>query len=164
MLDNDALDSMLDNDLGKLQLKQYASINIILDNGMDAANAHTVQLDDIKIEYHPKSGMREKVFRFHDYTDARPAPSHPPDPEPWKPFRTRLDFEIADLLLDTRMNKKQSSRLLSLIHRCIKDPQSFTLSDSDDLDKVWSHARAIKSSGVSVNGFIQVLRCSYVHK
>jgi hypothetical protein len=115
-----------------------------------------LQLDDIKVEYHPKSGKQEKVFRFHQYTDLCPGLSVPPDKEPWKPFHTCLDFEVAELLLDARMNKKQTSRLLSLIHRCIKDPESFTLSNSDELDKVWAHAQASKSSGVSVRDIFQV--------
>ena len=98
-----------------------------------------MQLDDIKIEYHPKSGEQEKVFRFHEYTDSCPAPSVPPNKEPWKPFRTRLDFEVAELLLDARMNKKHTSRLLALIHHSIEDPKSLTLLGScTGLKELWS--------------------------
>jgi hypothetical protein len=107
-----------------------------------------VQLDDIKVEYHPKSMKPDKFFRFHEYTDVRTPTSDLPNQEPWKPFRTRLDFELADLMLDARMNAKQSASLLSLIHRCIKDPESFTISNVTDLQNAWNHARNLKGTGV----------------
>ena len=107
-----------------------------------------VQLDDIKIEYHPKSRKPKKYFRFHEYTDAPTPTPIVPDQEPWKPFRTRLDFEVAELMLDARMNTKQSASLLSLIHRCIEDPESFTLTDVRDLQNTWNHARNLKGTGV----------------
>ena len=107
-----------------------------------------VQLDDIKVEYHPKSGRPDKHFRFHEYTDARSPTPIVPNQEPWKPFRTRVDFELAELMLETRMNTKQSASLLSLIYCYIKDPESFTITNVRDLQKTWDHARNLKGTGV----------------
>lgn len=107
-----------------------------------------VQLDDIKVEYHPKSRKPDKFFRFHEYTDVRTPTPVVPNQVPWKPFRTRIDFELAELMLDARMNTKQSASLLSLIHRCVKDPESFTIKNTNDLKDTWNHARNLKGTGV----------------
>lgn len=116
------------------------------------------QLDDIKVEYHLRSGRPTETFRFHEYTDTRPSDDIkiPVNSEPWKPFRSRLDFELAELILDTHMNKSQSTALIALIHRCISDPQSFTLSGYSDLAKVWEQA-ATRATNVSQNNQITIL-------
>ncbi|KAJ3509094.1 hypothetical protein NLJ89_g5404 [Agrocybe chaxingu] len=107
--------------------------------------------DDIKIEYHPKSGRHgaPTIHHFDEYVSANhstcAAPT--PDPEPWKPFRTRLDFELAEFMQDARLNEEQIGDLLSLISRCIKSPESLTISGADDLANVWKHARETKAFG-----------------
>jgi len=55
-------------------------------------------------------------------------PSGSKDPQPWRFFPTRLDFEIAKFMLDANMNRKQSVALLSLIKKCIQEPDNFNLS------------------------------------
>lgn len=108
------------------------------------------QVDDIKIEFHPKSGRPTQFFNFEEFQRQRPRPKPVPGhPEPWKPFRTRLDFEIAELMLDSHMNAQQSGALLSLIRKVIDQPINFTLSSTDDLEKVWDHARKTRAAGVS---------------
>lgn len=106
------------------------------------------RVDDIKVEYHPKSHKPTKIYRFHEYTDRHTTPLVSPLSEPWKPFRSRLDFELAELMLDTRMNQKHSAKLLSLIRRAVESPESFTISGTDDLNKIWGHARTTHGTGV----------------
>ncbi|KAF8971925.1 hypothetical protein BDZ97DRAFT_1901552 [Flammula alnicola] len=106
--------------------------------------------NEIKIEYHPSSHKEPLYFSFYDYnpaadlgtssTEADESETHAKN-KPWHPFRSRLDFEVAELILDTHMNKKQTDALISLIKQCANDPDSFTLSDSKDLSNVWQAAR-----------------------
>ncbi|KAF9045535.1 hypothetical protein BJ165DRAFT_1415498 [Panaeolus papilionaceus] len=71
------------------------------------------------------------------------------DERPWRPFRTRLDFEMADLMLETHMNRRQVDTAISLIHQAIGDRVSseFTISNCNDLNRLWDHALAIRGNG-----------------
>lgn len=127
----------------------FASANSNSDQD-DHAPEGPYEIDDIKIEFHPKSGRPTQIFSFDEFQRRRPtAKPVPVHPEPWKPFRTRLDFEIAELMLDSNMNSEQSGTLLSLIRRVLEQPGNFTLSGTDDLEKVWDHARKTRATGVS---------------
>ncbi|KAF8871312.1 hypothetical protein CPB84DRAFT_1903942 [Gymnopilus junonius] len=108
-----------------------------------------MQIDDIKVEYHPKSHRPTKFYHLDDYAaqEGRPAEEPVTDQEPWKPFRTRLDFEIAELMLDSHLNVGQSSVLLSLIRKAIAQPADFTLSSTDELEKFWTAARETRGTG-----------------
>lgn len=107
--------------------------------------------DDIRIEYHPKSKKATETFRFEDYNSHIRKNFHIPiDTEPWKPFRSRLDYEVAALIHETHMNNSQTKTLLELIHHCISDPGSFTIDGATDLAKIWDAARGSRASGVSI--------------
>jgi hypothetical protein len=69
----------------------------------------TFKCDDIKVEYHPNSGIEAKVCVF-DAFKRRPATSVPlPDGHPpWCPFKSQLEFDIAELTLEVRLNNEQS--------------------------------------------------------
>ncbi|KAF4612582.1 hypothetical protein D9613_012725 [Agrocybe pediades] len=115
------------------------------------AAPHYVQ-GDIRVEYHPKSRRQAKhipakEFRNPD-ADSRPAPRPDtlPTTEPWFPFRTRLDFELADFIQDAGLNAGQIEELLSWIEQCTKDPTSYTLSGKKDLTNLWTLAR-MQSTG-----------------
>jgi hypothetical protein len=56
------------------------------------------------------------------------------------PFRTRLDFEIAELILDSALNKEQTNRLISLLNRCAGPTENFTIRNQDELLKFWDLA------------------------
>ncbi|EDR00788.1 uncharacterized protein LACBIDRAFT_333831 [Laccaria bicolor S238N-H82] len=113
------------------------------DKGSSSPFEQAPQLNVIKVEYHPRSGRQPQFFSFDEYKSNFQdlnSVDIPVDPEPWKPFRSRLDFELAELILDTHMNKNQTNELISLIHRCILDPKSFTLKNEPDLSKIWENA------------------------
>ncbi|KAF8900821.1 hypothetical protein CPB84DRAFT_1815310 [Gymnopilus junonius] len=105
-------------------------------------NAHAVdanfvpEVDDIKIEFHPKSSPRNK-----------PQNDEVPNDEPWEPFHSRLDFEIAELMLESHLNAEQSTALLSLFRKVIKHPDDFTLSNTHDLERIWTDARRTRGTG-----------------
>jgi hypothetical protein len=102
-----------------------------------------VLLDDVKVEYHPRSGCPPQFFCFDEYKSNfqdLDSVDIPVDPGPWKPFCSCLDFELAELILDTHMNENQTNEPISLIHQCISDPKSFTLKNEPDLAKIWENA------------------------
>lgn len=109
--------------------------------------------DDIRIEYHDKSEMPPKHLSFDEYSfnnsqESESGRNVQTNAEPWRPFTSRLDFEVAELVLETHLNKNQTNSLLSLIRRCINDPASFSLDNSKDLNAIWEAARA-KTTTVS---------------
>ncbi|KAG1808131.1 hypothetical protein EV424DRAFT_1574699 [Suillus variegatus] len=97
-------------------------------------------IDDIKVEYHPSSGIPTKVYRFEDYGRGPGAPPAVPeaDPIPWQPFRTRMDFEVAELAHDAGLSHEQLDRLIRLIHR--SRIELFTLKNRKDVRDTWDAA------------------------
>ncbi|KAG1748380.1 uncharacterized protein EDB91DRAFT_1235712 [Suillus paluster] len=59
-----------------------------------------------------------QVYHFEDYKCGPGASTVPPeaDPEPWRPFRTCIDFEVAELAHEAALTHKQTDRLIGLIH------------------------------------------------
>ncbi|KAG1833243.1 hypothetical protein DFJ58DRAFT_613551, partial [Suillus subalutaceus] len=54
-------------------------------------------INDIKVEYHPHSKHPSTIHHFSDFSRDRPSEGQVPRKDsPWEPFRTRLDFEIAE--------------------------------------------------------------------
>src|SRR6266700_413567 len=120
-----------------------------------------IPLDDIKIVYHSHCGKPDQIFRLEDYNSSLPPPTNAPTEEnPWRPFRTRTDFEIAELILDTHMNKDQTTNFLKLLHKIAADPKCFTIADKTELDKTWEGARSYHAFGVSAYlPFLPVVTC-----
>jgi hypothetical protein len=110
----------------------------------DDADAHPSDTDGdtIKIEYHPSSDRRSETFAPENHVWTAPLGSTPPvDPSPWLPFRTREDFEFAELALETGMSKAQTNAMIRLFHKCIEDGKGcFTLSSHDEMQETLSVA------------------------
>jgi hypothetical protein len=114
------------------------------------------KLHDIKISYHPASKRPEQHFGINENMPGVSAstgsqPSGPgaaeaPGPSPWHPFRSQLDYEIAELSLNAHLSKADTEHLLSIIHRCIETPEQFTLSSHKDLSEYWDMARSMTES------------------
>jgi len=67
-----------------------------------------------------------------------PKPYKPdPSTDPWYPFRSRLDFEFADLALEAALSKEQTNRLLKLAQRIRSNKEQFTLRDYNDVECSW---------------------------
>lgn len=62
---------------------------------------------------------------------------------PWRPFRSRLDFELAEHMQGTNLNKGEIEALLGIINRIIETPHQFTITNFADLTKAWTLARNI---------------------
>ena len=84
------------------------------------------KLDDIKTEYHPHSGKPSQTSSFEEYGH-RTVPLPPPiDEEPWKPFRCRLDFELAEFAVQSALTDDKVNTLISLFKRA-QGAESVTL-------------------------------------
>jgi len=106
--------------------------------------------DDTKIVYHPHCGKPDEFFHLEEYNSSLPRRTNiPTEANPWRPFRTRTDFEIAELILDTHMNKDQTRNFLKLLHQIAANPKCFTITNKNDLDNTWKGARSFHASGVS---------------
>lgn len=106
-------------------------------------------LDDIKVEYHKASKRPTMIYSFADFTRDEPIKQTAvPDvsSEPWKPFRSRLDFDFAELTHETHMNKGQIQRLLDIIHGVASKKDEFTFVKVDDVDLAWSKAQLLYPS------------------
>ncbi|KAG0692246.1 hypothetical protein DFH29DRAFT_985855 [Suillus ampliporus] len=101
----------------------------------------TFKRDDIKIEYHPNSGIEAKVCAF-DAFERRPATSVPPPDghPPWRPFKSRLEFDIAELTLEVGLNNEQCDRLIKLCHRCALGKEKITFKNHKDVNNMWEAA------------------------
>ena len=100
-------------------------------------------LDDIKVEYHQASGRRSKIYSFAEFTRDEPIATElpPEDSNPWKPFQTRSDFELAELMHEAHMNKDQSQRLLDIFKDTSPKGDKITFDKVSDVDFVWKKAQ-----------------------
>ncbi|KAF5346809.1 hypothetical protein D9757_013487 [Collybiopsis confluens] len=100
---------------------------------------HEPEPDDIKIEYHPSSGRPVKHMPFHEYGKQKdlcgiPVPS---DLAPWKPWRSRIDFEVAKLALESSMSEDQINTLITILNCVSQGHDNFTLKDNKEIQKMW---------------------------
>jgi len=108
------------------------------DPGLDEP-AH--ELDDIKVEYHPHSQIPSTVHHFSEFSRSCSTEDDVPrNNSPWEPFRTRLDFEVAEIALEAAMTKDQTNCLLDLIHRSAGGNDTFTLQNHDEVCSLWDLA------------------------
>ncbi|KAJ7351162.1 hypothetical protein DFH08DRAFT_992342, partial [Mycena albidolilacea] len=97
---------------------------------------------DIRYEFHPHSGLDPEHCSFEDYltleSSRRRLPST--DEQPWRPFRTRLDFEVSEFAQENMLNRAATNKLLSLIRRCGTNLEEFTIRNWEDMNKQWDAA------------------------
>jgi hypothetical protein len=99
------------------------------------------ELDDIRVEYHPHSQIPSTIHAFSDFSRHRPTEdSVPRNATPWEPFRTRLDFEIAEIALTAAMPKDLTNRFLDVIRRAVSTKEDFTLRNDDEIRSLWEMA------------------------
>ncbi|TFY76117.1 hypothetical protein EWM64_g7894 [Hericium alpestre] len=104
-----------------------------------------VQLDDIRMIYHPSSGKATETKRFEEYGRAagneKLAAESLSDPEPWKPFFPSLqDFNFAEVALDGNLTREQCERLITIINTCVQGRDTFNMKNYADLVSMWQRA------------------------
>lgn len=114
--------------------------NFSLDVALSDGGGVSYELDDIKVEYHPHSGRAQQVHRFSDYKrgQASKRPFLTCDRQPWQPFRSRLDFEFAELALHASLSKDETNRLINLVHRAVGGDEAFSLTNHKEVSETWS--------------------------
>ncbi|KAF5371230.1 hypothetical protein D9758_004318 [Tetrapyrgos nigripes] len=104
--------------------------------------------DDIKTEFHPNSGQDQTIQRFDDFGFGQASDLwHPTDFTPWKPFRSRLDFEVAEFALHAGLSSSLTEDLIKLLSCCRDKPDPddlFTIESASEMQKLWDLA-AIKT-------------------
>lgn len=102
------------------------------------------EVDDIKVVHHPKSGIPTQVHAFGDF---KRHPAHhsswsapEPDAQPWRPFKSRLEFDIAEIALEAALNNAQTDRLLDICRRCARKSEKFTFQNHKDIRAKWDAA------------------------
>ncbi|KAI5982871.1 hypothetical protein EDD15DRAFT_2179824, partial [Pisolithus albus] len=114
--------------------------------------------DDILVEHHPSTTRPSEKIPFVEFAQGHRPRAYKPNlsTDPWYPFRSRLDFEFAELALEAALSKEQINCFLKLIKsaRCGRD--SFTLNKYADLRSTWRAAShrmtAFKKELVHVDG------------
>ena len=122
----------------KLVSTIVCSLSLFL-NSVDNPGTQAPQLDDIRVEYHPQSGRETENFTISDFSHNHfPKPPMPdPDRDPWHPFHTLLDFELAELALEAALNKNQTERLIRLLRRAHYQREKFMIMNQSDLRATW---------------------------
>lgn len=106
-----------------------------LTSGLTGLRIRTPNAGDIVIQYHPNSKKGTHILTPEEFKaslkdDSEPIP--PPDDEPWRPFRSREDFEFAELAKDAALNRRQIERMMKLIQRCQDGPAPLTFENYND--------------------------------
>ncbi|KAI6100965.1 hypothetical protein EV401DRAFT_2061435 [Pisolithus croceorrhizus] len=99
-------------------------------------------IDDICVEYHPNASIPPQEIPFAEFARGHRPRAYKPDvsTDPWYPFRSRLDFEFAELALEAALNKEQVNRLLRLMKSIRSAGEVFTLNEYNDLQSTWRAA------------------------
>jgi len=102
----------------------------------DVASSATA--DRIRTEYHPETGKEPTTSHFKEYhSSAQPQLAS----EPWWPFfNSEDDFIFSEILLEGRLNKGLSERLVKFIRRCADGKGSFTFASYADVECAWERA------------------------
>ncbi|KAH9161604.1 hypothetical protein EDB89DRAFT_2080510 [Lactarius sanguifluus] len=127
------LDSESDSDIE--DLSNYDT----LDNS--TVPNRTTTRRSIRTEYHPNSRRPTKTHYVDD-------PSHNPrssprqsNPEPWAPFfKTREDFMLSEILLESGLSNNLSEKLLELFRLCKTGKGEVTVERLSEFQIAWEHA------------------------
>ncbi|KAF8136888.1 hypothetical protein K438DRAFT_2120589 [Mycena galopus ATCC 62051] len=68
----------------------------------------------------------------------QPLPST--NPQPWLPFRSRLDFEVAEFAQENMLNRVATNKFIALIRRCGANLEDLTIENFEDMNKQWEAA------------------------
>jgi hypothetical protein len=97
-------------------------------------------IDDIRTEYHPSSKRETRVDAFEDFgkTITPPTPVH--NLSPWLPFRSKAEFEFAEVALQTAMSNKQLDTLINVVRTLMEGKEAFEIENHRDVQTLWDGA------------------------
>ncbi|KAG2092632.1 uncharacterized protein F5147DRAFT_747990 [Suillus discolor] len=81
-------------------------------------------------------------FADADVSDVQATPRFRVDDigHPWAPFKSRLEFELAELALEACLNNEQTDQLIRLCNRCTSRQEKFTFRTHKDIHDRWETA------------------------
>jgi hypothetical protein len=125
-------------------------INISAEENLDGSDSQSnPTIGDIKIEYHTDTKKVPEFIPFKKYQARQKfKKSQSNTRNPWKPFKTRSDFEFAEVSLRAGLTKNQVNRLIEVMQRCIDGKDSFNIRDHDHMSTIWE-AGAVLHTAVS---------------
>ena len=103
---------------------------------LTGSDVQTPNVGDIAIEYHPHSQKDTRILKTEEFKESlsgHSEPTEPLDDKPWCPFRSREDYEFAELVHDATLNRAQIERFIKLLQCCQDFLGSFTLDNYNDL-------------------------------
>lgn len=107
----------------------------------DSRRQRRPQVDDFKLEHHPGAQKQTVIYPFEEYRQTRPETDFEATmDEPWHPFETRGDFELAEIVHESRMSRGATQRLLKLIQDIRRGEAELTFSNESDLRTAWDNA------------------------
>lgn len=119
--------------------------------GVNSNTDNLPLMDHVRYEYHPRSKRkeREEIVDLEEYTKRRRQPGGDRSRSkatadakpPHFPFKTRIDFDFAELVFRTSMAKAEITQLLSLVRRCVNREDDLTFPDFDALQASWNEAQ-----------------------
>ncbi|KAJ7645335.1 hypothetical protein B0H17DRAFT_856550, partial [Mycena rosella] len=96
---------------------------------------------EIKHIFHPHSQQPPLFQSFPEYTASNMSSHVPPvNSAPWKPFRTRLDFEVAEFCKLALLNTEMTETLSTLIRHRGANIKNFTHVYHAEVGKLWDLA------------------------
>ncbi|KAG2116407.1 uncharacterized protein F5147DRAFT_743074 [Suillus discolor] len=124
---------------------------------------HQHNVDDIRTEYHPNSGIPAQTRTFSTFQRDLLQDPPTPDAQPWAPFRCRLDFEVAELAHEAALSQPQIEWLINLLHHSKQEP--FSLCNYKDIRNMWNaishHLTPVRSSLLPYDGVNQEFTLYY---
>ena len=97
-------------------------------------------MDDIKTVYHPQTGKPPLIQSLKEYNDAYQQERAPPKPTefetPWKPYKTRLDFEFSEFAMTAYLNEEHVEKLITLLNIAASRQDKLTIASNTELVKI----------------------------
>lgn len=117
----------------------------------------SLQEGEVWVEYHPASGKTARLLRDEGHSHPSPSVSHPsklfdPQNPPWSPFRTRQDFEQAELFLRFNCTDSHINQQLKLIRDgSTSVPHKITLQSAKEIHALLARVPKVEMlSGVRI--------------
>lgn len=66
-----------------------------------------------------------------------------PPANPWRPFKSKLDFEFAELALEASLSKRQVEKMISIIRQTQSGEDHFNIHSHQELHEAWNQASAL---------------------
>lgn len=59
---------------------------------------------------------------------------------PWLPFRSKTEFEFAEIALQTAMSNKQLDALINVVRTLMEGKEAFEIKNHSDVQTLWDKA------------------------